>query len=126
MNASTAADVRLHIFATAKPLMLCEGFSGVGLNEILAAAGVLKGSFYRYFGSKELFAQRSRAGWTKSSGGAPPASRPLSTMGSLRADVEPGEMAAMQSNFGSARRCWKGCAATEADCARRWRRLGGS
>ncbi|MFB5147988.1 TetR/AcrR family transcriptional regulator [Burkholderia orbicola] len=57
MNASTPADVRQHILDTAKPIMLCKGFSGVGLNEILAAAGVPKGSFYHYFGSKETFGQ---------------------------------------------------------------------
>ena len=32
-----------------------KGFSAVGLNEILAAAGVPKGSFYHYFSSKEAF-----------------------------------------------------------------------
>ena len=32
-----------------------KGFSGVGLNEILKAADVPKGSFYHYFGSKEDF-----------------------------------------------------------------------
>lgn len=37
--------------------MLCKGFSGVGLNEILAAAGVPKGSFYHYFSSKEAFGE---------------------------------------------------------------------
>jgi TetR/AcrR family transcriptional repressor of nem operon len=57
MSASTAADVRQHILDTAKPIMLCKGFSGVGLNEILAAAGVPKGSFYHYFGSKEAFGE---------------------------------------------------------------------
>ncbi len=57
MGASTAADVRQHILETAKPIMLCKGFSGVGLNEILQAAGVPKGSFYHYFGSKEAFGE---------------------------------------------------------------------
>jgi len=32
-----------------------KGFSGVGLNEILKASDVPKGSFYHYFGSKEDF-----------------------------------------------------------------------
>lgn len=57
MNATTAADVRQHILDTAKPIMLCKGFTGVGLNEILAAAGIPKGSFYHYFGSKEVFGE---------------------------------------------------------------------
>lgn len=50
-----ATDVRSHILDTAQRLIGARGFSGVGLNEILAAAGVPKGSFYHYFGSKEAF-----------------------------------------------------------------------
>lgn len=57
MNASVAAEVRRHILDTAKPIMLGKGFSAVGLNEILAAAGIPKGSFYHYFGSKESFGE---------------------------------------------------------------------
>lgn len=53
MNASSGAEVRQHILNIAKPIMLRKGFSAVGLNEILAAAGIPKGSFYHYFGSKE-------------------------------------------------------------------------
>lgn len=34
-----------------------KGFSAVGLNEILTAAGVPKGSFYHYFDSKEGFGE---------------------------------------------------------------------
>ena len=34
-----------------------KGFSAVGLNEILTAAGVPKGSFYHYFASKEAFGE---------------------------------------------------------------------
>lgn len=37
--------------------MAGKGFSAVGLNEILAAASVPKGSFYHYFGSKEAFGE---------------------------------------------------------------------
>lgn len=37
--------------------MAAKGYSGVGLNEILAAAGVPKGSFYHYFGSKDAFGE---------------------------------------------------------------------
>lgn len=57
MNISTAADVRQHILDIAKPIILVKGFSAVGLNEILLAAGVPKGSFYYYFGSKEAFGE---------------------------------------------------------------------
>ncbi|MCA3922095.1 TetR/AcrR family transcriptional regulator [Burkholderia sp.] len=57
MNASSGAEVRQHILNIAKPIMLHKGFSAVGLNEILAAAGIPKGSFYHYFGSKEAFSE---------------------------------------------------------------------
>ena len=42
MNASSGAEVRQHILNIAKPIMLHKGFSAVGLNEILAAAGIPK------------------------------------------------------------------------------------
>jgi TetR/AcrR family transcriptional regulator, transcriptional repressor for nem operon len=51
------SDVREKILATGQRIMGAKGFSGVGLNEILQAAGVPKGSFYHYFGSKEAFGQ---------------------------------------------------------------------
>jgi len=57
MNASNAAEVRQHILDTAKPIMLGKGFSAVGLNQILLAARIPKGSFYHYFGSKEAFGE---------------------------------------------------------------------
>lgn len=57
MNAAAAVEVRQHILDTALPILLGKGFSAVGLNEILAAAGVPKGSFYHYFGSKEAFGE---------------------------------------------------------------------
>ena len=50
-------DVRQHILDTAKPIILGKGFSVVGLNEVLKAAAVPKGSFYHYFKSKELFGE---------------------------------------------------------------------
>ncbi|MDQ6999213.1 MAG: TetR/AcrR family transcriptional regulator, partial [Mariprofundus sp.] len=50
-------DIRQHILDTAKPIILGKGFSAVGLNEILSAAGVPKGSFYHYFKSKEGFGE---------------------------------------------------------------------
>lgn len=46
---------REHILATANAIILGKGFSAVGLNEILSAAEVPKGSFYHYFESKERF-----------------------------------------------------------------------
>jgi len=50
-------DVRENILATGQRLMAGKGFSAVGLNEILADAGVPKGSFYHYFGSKDAFGE---------------------------------------------------------------------
>ena len=58
MNTSPhTVDVRDTILATGQRLMAGRGFSAVGLNEILAAASVPKGSFYHYFGSKDAFGE---------------------------------------------------------------------
>jgi TetR/AcrR family transcriptional repressor of nem operon len=56
-TASDSADVRATILATGQRIMAAKGFSAVGLNEILMAAGVPKGSFYHYFGSKDAFGE---------------------------------------------------------------------
>lgn len=50
-------DVRTHILLNGQRSMARKGFSAVGLNEILTAAGVPKGSFYHYFGSKDAFGE---------------------------------------------------------------------
>jgi len=50
-------DTRDNILASGQRLMAHKGFTGVGLNEILASAGVPKGSFYHYFGSKDAFGE---------------------------------------------------------------------
>ncbi|WP_266157354.1 TetR/AcrR family transcriptional regulator [Dyella silvatica] len=58
MNAAAApSDIRQHLLLTAQRIMGGKGFSAVGLNEILTAAGVPKGSFYHYFDSKEGFGE---------------------------------------------------------------------
>src|SRR5450830_1532472 len=49
----TYAETKLHILQAGKNLVSQKGFTGVGLNELLAAADIPKGSFYHYFGSKE-------------------------------------------------------------------------
>ena len=49
--------VKHHILRCGERLVAAKGFVGVGLAEILAAAGVPKGSFYHYFGSKERFGE---------------------------------------------------------------------
>jgi TetR/AcrR family transcriptional repressor of nem operon len=51
------ADVRENILAVGQRIMSGKGFSAVGLNEILVAASVPKGSFYHYFGSKDAFGE---------------------------------------------------------------------
>ncbi len=48
-------DTREHLLATGETVIRSKGFAGVGLAEILAEAGVPKGSFYHYFRSKEGF-----------------------------------------------------------------------
>ena len=50
-------DTRQGILDAAHWLVGAKGFSGVGLNEILTAAKVPKGSFYHYFGSKDAFGE---------------------------------------------------------------------
>ena len=50
-------DVRENILTTGQRIMAGKGYSAVGLNEILASAGVPKGSFYHYFGSKDAFGE---------------------------------------------------------------------
>lgn len=50
-------DTRQHILDTGQAIIGGKGFSAVGLNEILKASGVPKGSFYHYFSSKEAFGE---------------------------------------------------------------------
>ncbi|OYO31986.1 TetR/AcrR family transcriptional regulator [Janthinobacterium sp. PC23-8] len=58
-------DVRQHILDQGKAIITRKGFAGVGLNEILAAAAVPKGSFYHYFKSKELFGEAMLADYVQ-------------------------------------------------------------
>jgi len=53
--ASPAHDTRSAILSAGQAIMGRKGYSSVGLSEILTAAGVPKGSFYHYFGSKDAF-----------------------------------------------------------------------
>lgn len=57
VTAPEPLDVRDRILATGQRIMGGKGFSAVGLNEVLSAAGVPKGSFYHYFGSKDAFGE---------------------------------------------------------------------
>lgn len=57
MAGAEPPDVRETILAAGQRIMASKGFSAVGLTEILASAGVPKGSFYHYFGSKDAFGE---------------------------------------------------------------------
>ncbi|WP_406004839.1 TetR/AcrR family transcriptional regulator [Streptomyces sp. NBC_00637] len=59
MPATTArsTDTRRNILDAAQRIMAHKGYSAVGLNEVLAEAGVPKGSFYHYFSSKDAFGE---------------------------------------------------------------------
>ena len=60
-------DTRDRILDAGAELFARKGFHGAGLSEILKLAGVPKGSFYHYFGSKEEFGvvliERTRDGY---------------------------------------------------------------
>jgi TetR/AcrR family transcriptional repressor of nem operon len=55
MTVTDSRNVKQHILDVARLLVSKKGFSAVGLNEVLQAAQVPKGSFYHYFGSKDAF-----------------------------------------------------------------------
>ena len=57
MTTEQQPPVKHHILRCGERLIAAKGFVGVGLAEILAEAGVPKGSFYHYFGSKERFGE---------------------------------------------------------------------
>lgn len=59
MNKTTlcTVDTPEHLLAIGETLSLNLGFNGMGLSELLATAGVPKGSFYHYFRSKEAFGE---------------------------------------------------------------------
>jgi TetR/AcrR family transcriptional repressor of nem operon len=56
MNANQRLDKRELILAKGAEVMTRRGYHGAGVQEIVQAAGVPKGSFYHYFASKEEFA----------------------------------------------------------------------
>lgn len=51
----TSNDTRTHIIHTGADLIGHKGFGATGINAVLTAAGVPKGSFYHYFSSKHDF-----------------------------------------------------------------------
>ncbi|WOF23925.1 TetR/AcrR family transcriptional regulator [Microbacterium betulae] len=50
-----AVDTRRSILDAAQRTVAHKGWAAVGLNEVLGVAGVPKGSFYHWFGSKDAF-----------------------------------------------------------------------
>ncbi|GAA4816445.1 TetR/AcrR family transcriptional regulator [Streptomyces ziwulingensis] len=52
-----STDTRRSILDVAQRIMAQKGYSAVGINEVLAGAGVPKGSFYHYFTSKDAFGE---------------------------------------------------------------------
>ncbi|QIQ01907.1 TetR/AcrR family transcriptional regulator [Streptomyces liangshanensis] len=50
-------ETRRRILDTARRIVVAKGYAAVGINEVLAAAGVPKGSFYHHFGSKDAFGE---------------------------------------------------------------------
>ncbi|MFG3255070.1 TetR/AcrR family transcriptional regulator [Streptomyces sp. NPDC048172] len=50
-------DTRRSILDAAQRIMSRKGFSAVGITEVLSEAGVPKGSFYHFFGSKDAFGE---------------------------------------------------------------------
>ena len=62
-TAALEKDTRAAILQTGQRIMSRKGFSAVGLTEILGEAGVPKGSFYHYFGSKDAFGEAMLAAY---------------------------------------------------------------
>lgn len=62
---------REHIVETASELFRERGFDGVGVSDLMAAAGFTHGGFYKHFGSKaDLMAEASACSLSKSLVGA--------------------------------------------------------
>lgn len=53
MDATESLDVRERIIVVAADLLLKQGYGATGIAQILEAAGVLRGSLYYYFPTKE-------------------------------------------------------------------------
>jgi TetR/AcrR family transcriptional repressor of nem operon len=50
-------DTRDDLLAAAQRIFAAKGYAAVGINEVLTAVGVPKGSFYHYFSSKDAFGE---------------------------------------------------------------------
>ncbi|MEK8174490.1 helix-turn-helix domain-containing protein [Streptomyces sp. M19] len=54
----TKVETRQSLLDAARRIVAAKGYAAVGINEVLAAAGVPKGSFYHYFASRTPSARR--------------------------------------------------------------------
>ncbi len=54
---ATKTDTRQTLLETARRIVAVKGYAAVGINEVLAEAGVPKGSFYHFFSSKDAFGE---------------------------------------------------------------------
>lgn len=54
---ATKVETRRTLLDAARRIVLAKGYAAVGINEVLAAAGVPKGSFYHWFSSKDAFGE---------------------------------------------------------------------
>lgn len=58
---------RLRVVETASALFRERGYDGVGVAELMSAAGLTHGGFYKHFGSKaDLLAEAMRCGFAQS------------------------------------------------------------
>ncbi|SDM83895.1 TetR/AcrR family transcriptional regulator [Actinacidiphila guanduensis] len=55
--AVTKVETRRSLLNAARRVVVAKGYAAVGINEVLAEAGVPKGSFYHYFDSKDAFGE---------------------------------------------------------------------
>jgi TetR/AcrR family transcriptional repressor of nem operon len=53
----TKAETRQSLLNAARRIVVAKGYAAVGINQVLAEAGVPKGSFYYYFDSKDAFGE---------------------------------------------------------------------
>ncbi|PLM44366.1 TetR family transcriptional regulator, partial [Klebsiella michiganensis] len=58
---------RMRIVETASELFRERGYDGVGVAELMSAAGLTHGGFYKHFGSKaDLLSEAMHCGFTRS------------------------------------------------------------
>lgn len=106
-----ASRVREKIVAAAEERFHALGYNGCGVQEIVDAAGVPKGSFYNYFKSKELLALEVLANYAKGSHREMLADESVAPLQRLRNHFE--FMSARYAGFGYEKGCLIGNFAAE-------------